>query len=91
MRDNTDPSTQRLDHRAIARACVEVSRNWKNPPPNQRSRPVQSFELIEEASKKGGESRKLVGVSAPTGANPRSPRVMNLDIRGGGAGVGVGG
>lgn len=47
--------TQRLDHSAIARACVGVRRNWKNLPPTQRARPVQYFELIDEVSRKGRE------------------------------------
>lgn len=41
--------------RVIARACVGVSRNWKNLLPNQRSRPVLYFEFVKQASRKERE------------------------------------
>lgn len=62
-------------------------RNWKNLPPNQRARPVQYLELIDEVSRKE-ERRKLE--SSPTGANLRSLSVISLDIKGGRAGLGAG-
>lgn len=40
-------------------AYVGFSRNWKNLPPNQRSRPIQYNELKEEVSRKG-RKRKLL-------------------------------
>lgn len=66
-----------------------VSRNWENLPPNQRSRPVQYSELIEEMSRKGRQRVESWCISSNPSANPRSLSVIrSVDIKDGGAGMG---